>query len=64
MDLTKVLEELRKERDAIDAAIVQLERLERVGLRSTHRPAGLNFKSHVHGSNGALKAPIPPLGQP
>ena len=37
MDLENVLDELRRERDAIDAAILSLERLNRVGLPGAAR---------------------------
>jgi hypothetical protein len=41
MDLKYVLAELRRERDAIDAAIVNLERLQRLGKPTPDRPAAV-----------------------
>lgn len=52
MDLEKVLAELRKERDAIDAAIFSLERLARPGNTSQIRLPSLAAKSPTNGLNG------------
>lgn len=41
MDLEYVLAELHKERDAIDAAIVNLERVRRLGRPTHDRPAAV-----------------------
>jgi hypothetical protein len=41
MDLKYVLAELRRERDAIDAAIVNLERLQRLGRPIPDGPAAV-----------------------
>jgi hypothetical protein len=54
MDLENVLAELREERDAIEAVISSLERLDRPGNRG---PVRLNLaaKSPTNGFNGSHK---------
>ena len=52
MDLEKVLAELRNERDAIEAAISNLERLRRPGKLAPGRPPGVSTSSHTDGANG------------
>ena len=54
MDLERVLAELRKERDAIDAAILSLERLEHVGTQAAHS-SELSARKPTKGSNGAYR---------
>lgn len=51
MDLAKVLAELRNERDALDAAILSLERLDRPG-KLAGRPPNVSTRSHTDGANG------------
>jgi hypothetical protein len=57
MDLTKVLSELRKERDAIDAAISNLERLGQGGRRGAGFPPVLVAKSTSNGANHGCRPP-------
>ena len=52
MDLEKVVAELRRERDAIDAAISSLERLGHPGNRVPGRLSDLAAKSPRNGVNG------------
>jgi hypothetical protein len=52
MDLEKVLAEMRHERDAIDAAILSLERLRRPSKLGPGRPLDSAPKSHADGTNG------------
>jgi hypothetical protein len=52
MDLEKVIAELRSERDAIDAAILSLERLGRPGKPGPGRPLGSATRSDTDGANG------------
>jgi len=52
MDLEKVLAELRKERDALDQAIISLERLARAGRPAPGRPPGIAAKSPTSSANG------------
>jgi hypothetical protein len=64
MDLRAVLAELRQERDAIEAAIAQLERLEHSGRHGAARPLGLTTKglaakSPLNGANGSFRPPLP-----
>ena len=61
MDLNNVLAQLRDERDALDAAISNLERLEHDRHRSPGRQPGLVTKSSTNGtSNGhSLLNPAP-----
>ena len=55
MDLSKVLAQLRAERDDLDAAILSLERLQRETRRRGRPPKGL-----VHLKESALDGPEPP----
>jgi hypothetical protein len=59
MDLEKVLAEMRHERDAIDAAILSLERLSRPGKPGTGRPLDSAPKSHTDGTNGFHRSLAP-----
>jgi hypothetical protein len=64
MDMTAVLIQLRKERDAIDDAIASLERLAGPGRWGAAHPSGLAAKSPANGSsNGVYRPPNPALGQ-
>jgi len=51
MDLASVLAQLRKERDAIETVISNLERLEQVGRRGPGRPPNLAAKGSSNGAN-------------
>jgi hypothetical protein len=51
MDLQNLLAQLRDERDALDAAISNLERLEHNRPRGPGRPPGLATKSPTNGTN-------------
>ena len=53
MDLGKLLDELRKERDAIDAAIRSLERLVHDRPRGPGRPHIFPSNGHSNGTNYA-----------
>ncbi len=59
MDLENVLAELRKERDALDAAISSLERLDRVGKPSAVHSSELAAYKLTNGANGAHRNPGP-----
>jgi len=52
MDLDKVLAELRSEREAIDVAIHNLERLVRPGKLGPTRPLESVTRSQADGTNG------------
>jgi hypothetical protein len=51
VDLKRVLAELQRERDALDAAIVNLERLENSRHRDPGRSPSLVAKSSTNGTN-------------
>jgi len=51
MDLKNVLAQLRDERDALDAAISNLQRLEHERHRAPGRPPSLVTKSSSNGTN-------------
>lgn len=55
MDLENVLDELRRERDAIDAAILSLERLNRVGLPGAARLSDWAARKPKNGANGVYR---------
>jgi len=59
MDLEKVLAELRNERDAIDTAILSLERLGRPGKPGPGRPLGSATRSHTDDTNGFHRSLAP-----
>jgi hypothetical protein len=59
MDLEKVLAELRKERDAIDAAILSLERLDRRNTPGTVHVSHLAVGKPKNGINGVYRNPGP-----
>ena len=63
MDLRDVLAQLRGERDALDAAISNLERLEHERHRGPGRPPSLMMKSSTNGTNHGHSALNPPLGE-
>jgi hypothetical protein len=63
MDLKDVLAQLRDERDALDAAISNLERLEHNRLRSPGRPPSLVTKSSTNGTNHGHSLLNPALGE-
>ena len=56
MDLGDILADLRREREAIDAAIRSLERLVDNRPRGPGRPASLP-SNHSNGRNGASQEP-------
>ena len=61
MDLTQVLAQLRKERDALDAVIVGMERLEQERQPDPNRPLSLVAKRPFkakHRVNGVLPPPV------
>jgi hypothetical protein len=59
MDLEKVIAEMRHERDALDAAILSLERLRRHGKPGPDRPLDSAAKSHTDGTNGFRRSSAP-----
>jgi hypothetical protein len=62
MDVKTILAQLRQERDAIDAAITHLERLDGPVHRGPGRPAGVSSKAQVNGVDSSyrhLAAPTP-----
>jgi hypothetical protein len=59
MDLTNVLLQLRKERDAIDVVIAHLEDLERAIQWNTSRHFKSDMKGPVTGTNGFHNTPEP-----
>jgi hypothetical protein len=64
MDLTNILAELRKERDAIDAAISALERLRQgVGRRDAGLPPTQVAKGATNGANHGHSLPDRPSGE-
>jgi hypothetical protein len=62
MDLTSILAQLREERDAIDAVISNLERLEHGGHRGPGRPPDLVAKSS-NGANHSYRLPDLPADE-
>jgi hypothetical protein len=54
MDVTNILAQLRKERDALNTAIANLERLERL---SPSRPPSLVVKGATNGANHGHRPP-------
>jgi hypothetical protein len=63
MDLRDVLAQLRGERDALDAAISNLERLEHERPRGPGRPPSLMTKSPTNGTNHGHSALNPAPGE-
>jgi len=63
MDLKAILVQLRQERDAIDAAITHLERLDDGFHRGPGRPPGVSSKSRVNGVVSVYRPPVPPPSQ-
>jgi hypothetical protein len=63
VDLSKVLAQLREERDALDVAISSLERLDRGRDRSPGRPPNSVMTSATNGTNPALRPPAPAPGE-
>jgi hypothetical protein len=57
MDIERVLAQLREERQAIDAAIVSLERLEHGRHRGPGRPPDLVVKNSPNGANHGSHPP-------
>jgi hypothetical protein len=58
MDFGELLDELRKERDAIDVAIHSLERLVRDRLHGPGRPPLMHLNGHSNGTNHAAPLPL------
>ena len=58
MDLRDVLTQLRKERDAINAAIINLERLEQGWQRGPDRSPLLSSNGHNNGVSHASPRPV------
>jgi hypothetical protein len=63
MDIRKILALLREEREAIDAAILTLERLEHGRRHGPGRPPGLMTKSATNGTNRSYSLPSPGQGE-
>ena len=63
MDLKDVLAQLRGERDALDAAIANLERLEYGRHRSPGRPPGFLTKGATNGINHGPRPVSPAAGE-
>lgn len=59
MDLERMLAELRRERDAIDVAILNLEQLARAGKPRLSRSTEFSTNGHTNGANGSCKN-LPP----
>ncbi len=60
LNLESVLAELREERDRLDAAISDLERLEHIRRRCAGRPRGLATRNPTNGMiHGAPPDPAP-----
>jgi hypothetical protein len=59
MDLERMLAQLRRERDAIDVAILNLELLTRAGKPRLNRSTECSTNSHTNGPNGSYKN-LPP----
>jgi hypothetical protein len=57
VDLKSVLAQLHREREALDAAIANLERLENSRLRDPGRSPSLVPKSPTNGANHSYNAP-------
>lgn len=57
MDLPNILAKLRKERDALDEVISNLERLEQGGRRGPGRPPNLVVKSATNGTSHRYRPP-------
>jgi len=62
MDLPNILAQLRKEREALDVVIANLERLEQAGHRGPGRPPNI-VKSASNGINRGYTLPGPPAGR-
>ena len=58
MDVKSILAQLRQERDAIDAAISQLERLDNAVHRGPGRPPGATTKGRVNGADVRYRPPV------
>jgi hypothetical protein len=63
MDLEKVLAELRRERDTIEAAILSLERLGRPGNLRPGRLPDLAARSPTNGADGNHRSASLALGE-
>jgi hypothetical protein len=63
MNMKNVLAELNRERDALDAAISDLERLEREYRRSPGRPLSLVAMRPMSRTNRACRPPKPAPGE-
>ncbi len=55
MDLERMLADLRRERDALDVAILNLEQLDRVRTQGANRPTHFSTKGHTNGVNGSYR---------
>jgi hypothetical protein len=55
MDLARILADLRRERDAIDVALLNLEQLARIRKQGTNRPTHFSTKGHTNGTNGSYE---------
>ena len=62
MDLKKVLAQLHSERDGLDAAITNLERLDHSRHPGPGRPTGLVIKSSTNGTSHDYSPPPPTPG--
>ena len=58
MDLKSVLAQLQRERDALDAAIANLERLENSRHRDPGRSPNLVAKPSTNGTNHTYSPPL------
>jgi hypothetical protein len=63
MDLPNVLAELRRERDALDVAIFNLERLENAGNPGSGRASNGVSQSITNGASRGYSAPTPSDGE-
>ena len=55
MDLERMLADLRRERDAIDVALLNLEQLARIRNQGANRPTEFSTKGRTNGANGSYR---------
>jgi hypothetical protein len=63
MDLPNILAKLRKEREALDVVISNLEHLEQAGRRGPGRPPNLVVKSATNGTSHGYRSPDLPADE-
>jgi hypothetical protein len=55
MDLERILADLRREREAIDVALLNLDQLARIRKQGMNRPTYFSSKGHTNGANGSYE---------